>query len=225
MNRSELPPKRPEVPRRGNKYAWAVVFVILMGLGVLFVTTTLPDTGAGLRGPEVGQVVPDFAAPLASGNVDCQSDENGCRANVCQRDSGCTDSAARIPACELRGESIFNVCEARERPLVLAFISEGMSCEPQVDRLERMRDEFPEVSFAAVLGGDDREGVEQIQRRRGWTLPVGVDTEERVFDLYEIGVCPSTVFAFAGGKLRTTALGNLTEQELRSHVRALLRGG
>jgi len=222
----DTPPRRPEAPRSGNKYAWAVGIVMLMGIGVLLLTTALPNTGAGLVGPPKGQVVPDFAAPLATGDVSCDDDDNDCAANVCQRAEECSEQAGRRPACQLRSESIFNVCQARERPLVLTFlVTEGADCEPQVDRVERMRAEFPGVSFAAVMSGEGRDEVERVARRRGWGLPVAVDRDGALQNLYGLGVCPSTVFAYEGGRVRTTELGNLTEDELRAQVRRIVGSG
>lgn len=222
----DMPPKRPEVPRAGNKYAWVVGIVMLMGIGVLLLTTALPNTGAGLLGPPEGKVVPDFAAPLATGDISCDDDDDNCAANVCQRVDECSDQAGSRPACELRSESIFNVCEARERPMVLTFlVTAGADCEPQVDRVERMREDFPGVSFAVVMSGEGRSEVARIASRRGWGLPVAVDRDGALQNLYSMGVCPSTVFAYAGGKVRTTKLGNLTEDELRTQVRRISRPG
>jgi hypothetical protein len=86
-----------------------------------------------------------------------------------------------------------------------------------------MRDEFPQVEFAAVVSGNDRDEVEQIVDRRRWTLPVAVDRDGAVVNLYGIGVCPTTVFSTPGGTVRRVELGNLTEEELRADVRALVR--
>jgi len=223
----DMPPKRPEVPRAGNKYAWVVGIVMLMGIGVLLVTTALPNTGAGLQGPPKNQVVPDFAAPLATGNVTCgEEDAAKCKANLCQRSSDCNESSGSLPACEVISEEVVNVCELRKKPLVLTFVtSRGADCEPQVDRVERIREDFSEVNFATVMGGKDRDEVEQIVRRRGWDMPVAVDQDGQTFNLYGVGLCPTTVFAYAGGKVRSTSLGNLTEDELRTKTRALLTEG
>jgi hypothetical protein len=222
----DMAPKRPEVPRAHNKYAWVVGIVMVMGIGVLLMTTALPNTGAGLRGPAKGEVVPDFAAALATGDVSCDDDEDSCAANVCQSADECSEQSGSQPACQLRSESIFNVCEARERPMVLTFlVTEGADCEPQVDRVERMRSEFPGVSFAAVVSGEGRGEVERIARRRGWGMPVAVDPDGALQNLYGLGVCPSTVFAYEGGKVRTTELGNLTEDQLRAQVRRIVRSG
>jgi len=223
----DMPPKRPEVPRAGNKYAWAVGIVMLMGIGVLLVTTALPNTGAGLQGPPKNQVVPDFAAPLATGNVTCgEEDAAKCKANLCQQSSDCNEGSGSLPACQVVSEEVVNVCELRKKPLVLTFVtSRGADCEPQVDRVERIRGDFSEVNFATVMGGIDRDEVEQIVRRRGWDMPVAVDQDGQTFNLYGVGLCPTTVFAYAGGKVRSTSLGNLTEDELRTKTRALLAGG
>jgi AhpC/TSA family len=210
------PRRRPEVPRPGNRYAWVVGIVMLMGIAVLLITTSLPNSGEGLRGPDVGERLPDFAAPAATGDLDGD-------ANVRQR-SGGGEGAGAVPACEVVSEGVVNVCRLRKRPLVLTFlVTRGADCEPQVDRVERMRSEFPRVGFAAVVSGNDRDEVEQIVRRRGWRLPVAVDRDGALVNLYGVGVCPTTVFSTPGGTVRRVELGNLTEDQLRAHVRALLR--
>jgi peroxiredoxin len=211
--------RKPEVPRPGNKYAWVVGIVMLMGISVLLFTTAIPNQGEGLKGPPLGKVIPDFAAPAARGSV------NEGVANVRQAKGG-GEAAGKIPACQVRSEEVVNVCELREKPLVLTLIvTRGADCEPQVDRVERMREEFPQVNFAAVVSGEGREDVERIVRRRGWDLPVAVDEDGAVTNLYGVGVCPTTVFAGAGGRARQTELGNLTEAELRTRVRRLLERG
>jgi hypothetical protein len=212
------PRRRPEVAGPDNRYAWVVGIVLFMVVAVVAVTTSLSNSGEGLRGPAIGSQLPDFAAPSATGNA-ANSDD----ANVRQRRGGNAE-AGRGPACEVISEEVVNVCELRRKPLVLTFlVTRGADCEPQVDRVQRMRDEFPQVEFAAVVSGDDREEVEQIVERRGWTMPVGVDRDGAVVNLYDIGVCPTTVFSAPGGEVRRVELGNLTEDELRADVRALVR--
>ena len=206
--------RRPEAPRRpaGNRYAWVVGILMLMGIGVLLITTAIPNSGHGLHGPKRGTILPDFAAPLATGNLDGD-------ANVCQKGEECNERTGDVPACAVRSEQVFNVCEARKRPLVLTFlVTEGADCEPQVDRVERMRREFPGVTFVAVVNGNDRADVERIARRRGWSLPVAVAEDGAVVNLYGVGVCPVTVFSRPGGRVAETALGNLTEDQLRAKV-------
>jgi peroxiredoxin len=214
----DMPP--PQAPRRAtNRYAWLVGVIMLMGIGVLLLTTALPNTGAGLNGPPHGGLLPAFAAPLATSNIDGD-------ANVRQSRSQGNDQAGKVPACRVISRDVLNSCQLRERPSVITFlVTKGADCEPQVDRVERMKSEFPNVDFAVVVSGDGRKDVGQIAKNRRWTQPVGVDRDGAVVNLYGIGVCPSTVFSYAGGEVRTTKLGNLTEDELRAatHVVANAR--
>jgi hypothetical protein len=214
----DAPQRRPEVPRPGSRYAWVVGIVMLMGVSVLLLTSSLPNDDQGLRGPVVGKVPPDFAAPSATGNAGDGED-----ANVRQRTGGST-AAGPVPACEVLTEEVVNVCELRRKPLVLTFlVTRGADCEPQVDRVERMRGQFPQVEFAAVVSGNGREDVERIVRRRGWRQPVGVDHDGAVGKLYGVAVCPTTVFSLPGGKVASVEIGNLTEDQMRAKVRRLVK--
>jgi hypothetical protein len=209
----EQPDRPPEVPRPRNKYAWAVGIVMLMILGVLLFTQTLPNSGSGIQGPDEGKRLPAFAAPLAGGSMEGD-------ANVCQR-RPCPEGAGRAPACEVRGEDILTVCPRDREPLVLTFVvTRGTDCEPQVDRVERMMDDFPRVRFATVVNGDTLEEATGLARARSWTQPVGVSEDPAVVNLYGVGICPLTVFA-REGRVRDVAFGNLTEADLRRRVREL----
>jgi hypothetical protein len=209
--------RRPEVPRPGNKYAWVVGIVMLMGIAVLLLTTALPNSGEGIRGPQRGDRLRPFAAPLASADIDGDP-----QANVCQ-ERPCPEGAGSVPACELRSEVVLNVCELQDRPLVLTFVvTTGADCEPQVDRVERMRGEFRDVNFAVVMSGNDLAEARAIAERRGWSQPVGVDNDGAVVNLYGIGICPVTILTRPGGRVLETVLGNLTEDELRVKIRRLV---
>jgi hypothetical protein len=207
----------PQMPTPGNKYAWLVGILLLMGIGVLAYTTTLPNSGQAIEGPREGTRLPAFAAPLATG--DLQGEANVCQRRPCPRDAG------PVPACEVRGEDVVNLCELRRRPLVMTFaVTRGADCEPQVDRVERMKHAFPGVRFVVVMSGNSRPEAEQIVRRRGWTQPVAVDEDGALVNLYGVGICPVTVFAARGGRVLETALGNLTEKQLRSKLARLVGG-
>jgi hypothetical protein len=210
------PVKPPEVQRPGNKYAWLVGILMLMGLGVLLFAQTLPNAGEAVQGPNEGQRLPAFAAPAATGNVDDKT------ANVCQR-RPCPEGSGAAPACELRSEEVVTVCPRRERPLVLTFVvTRGTDCEPQVDRVERVRRGLPEVDFVTVVSGDSREETQSLARARRWSQPIAVDEDGAVVNLYGIGICPVTVFS-REGRVRATNLGNLTEAQLRRRAERLLR--
>jgi hypothetical protein len=201
------PVRRPEVPRPGNKYAWLVGILMLMGLAVLLFAQTLPNKGKGLRGPEPGQRLPAFAAPEARGAIDGD-------ANVCQREP-CNKNAGRIPACDVEAPGVVVVCPSERGPRVMTFVvTRGTDCEPQVDRIERIADDFPQVEFVTVLSGDTKDESRNLARARRWSQPVAVDEDGSLVNLYGVGVCPVTVFA-RDGRVRDTNVGNLTEAQLR----------
>ena len=79
------------------------------------------------------------------------------------------------------------------------------------------------MNFAVVMSGEKRSEAERIVRRRGWGMPVGVDRDGAVTNLYGVGVCPTTVFSDGRGIVRRTDLGNLTEAQVRARTRALLK--
>ena len=211
------PVRRPEVPRPGNKYAWLVGILALMGLSVLLFTTTLPNTGEGLVGPKPGSRLKIFAAPSVRGDLIAD-------ANVCQRAKDCNKSAGSRPACDVRIEEVVYLCDLRRRPLVLTFVFDrGADCLPQVDRTERVRKDLPRVGFATVFfSHKDRDELRSIVQGRGWQQPVAVDPDGAIANIYGVGGCPTTVFARAGGRVLETKLGNLTEAELRREARRLI---
>jgi len=207
------PVRRPEVPRPGNKYAWLVGILMLMGLAVLLFAQTLPNKGKGLRGPEPGQPLPAFAAPEAHGRLEGD-------ANVCQKEP-CDENAGPLPACDVRGEGIVVVCPDERGPRVMTFVvTRGTDCEPQVDRLERIAADFPGVDFVTVLSGDTKDEASNLAKARRWRQPVAVDEDGSLVNLYGVGVCPVTVFA-RNGRVRSAPVGNLTEAQLRRRTERL----
>jgi hypothetical protein len=207
------PVRRPEAPRPTNKYAWAVGIVMLMVLGIVLFAQTLPNQGSGLRGPEVGGPLPAFAA------IEARSDKDG-DANVCQKEP-CNENAGPVPACEVEGSGIVVVCPKESGPRVLTFVvTRGTDCEPQVDRLERIAADYPGVKFVTVLSGDSKDEARNLARARRWRQPVAVDEDGSLVNLYGVGVCPVTVFA-RDGKVRSSPVGNLTEEDLRRRVERL----
>jgi hypothetical protein len=210
--------RRPEVPRQANRYVWLIGILAFMGIVVLLFTTSLPNAGKGVRGMEPGVRIPDFAAPLATSNLEGD-------ANVCQRREQCNDQAGNVPACQVRSPAVFNVCDARRHPLVLSFVfDKGADCTPQIDRVQRMKDDVPGVDFAVIFYSQKKNTeIAELARRRGWTMPVAHTTDAAVTNLYGIGGCPTTIFVRHGGRALKTVLGPITEEDLRDTARSLLR--
>jgi hypothetical protein len=195
---------RPSLRRSRGTWLVGVLFVVAV-VGITY--NTLRTEGPGSRGVPAGQPLPPFAAPLASADVDPDTD-----ANVAVQ--------GRRAACRVRGPHILNSCELAERgPVVLAFLATRSDrCERQIDVLDRLRGRFPDVGFGAVAIRADRDDLRRTIRRRRWELPVAYDDDGAVSNLYAVAVCPTIVFAHRGGKVAETALGSVGERELVRRV-------
>jgi hypothetical protein len=199
------PRKPPEPPRPAGRYGW-VVGVAFMIVVIVAGANALRNSGEGYRGVPTGERLPPFAAPLAVGGPD------GKDVNI-----------APSKACEVRGPGVFNLCDARgRRPLVLTFVANAsQGCENQLDRVEAVRREFPEVDFVGVISKRERPDVERLVRAKGWGFPVVVDRDLALFNLYGIGDCPTTVFARRGGIANASLRGKLDPARLRAELRKI----
>ncbi|HEU4979804.1 MAG TPA: hypothetical protein VFT14_01215, partial [Solirubrobacterales bacterium] len=65
--------------------------------------------------------------------------------------------------------------------------------------------------------------VRTLIEERGWTHPVGLDRDGALSNLYRVGGCPTIVFAFPGGILQSTAIGEFTEGELFDRIDKLVK--
>jgi AhpC/TSA family len=165
---------------------------------------SLVTEGPGSRGIEAGSDLPAFAVPLALSGLEGD-------ANVSDR------------ACEVRGDDVLNVCELAERgPVVLAFFAEPVArCDDQIDVVDRLRERFPEVQFAAVAIRGDRDDLRRRVRERGWELAVGHDSDGAVANAYAVAVCPQITFARRGGEVTGTAFGSQDEAALAERIEEL----
>ena len=182
----------------------AIVGVLAVAALVYIALNTLRTEGPGSRGVPVGTTMPAFAVPLALSDLDGD-------ANVSER------------ACSVRGQDVLNVCELYEEGnVVLAFfVQSSERCDDQIDTLDRVRERFPDVRFAAVAIKGDRERLRGAIREHGWTLPVGYDRDGAVANAYGVAVCPAITLARRGGKVARTLLGSQDEQELAAAIREL----
>jgi peroxiredoxin len=205
------PPARPPTRR----YGWLVGVIGLLLIAYITLNTIRTKSR---EAPQGGRALPAFATPLALGSL------NG-DANVARKaDSG---ASGKRPACEVRGDDVFNVCDLAERsPLVLAFFitSGGSECRRQLDVMQRLRPRFVGVRFAAVAIRGGRGDLRTLIRRRGWTFPIGYDRDGAVANLYGVAVCPTIVFAYPGRLTMRTDFGYLGEAKLAARVRSLEAG-
>jgi hypothetical protein len=207
---------RPGPPRPGGRYTWVVgVAALIVVIVVAF--NSLPNAGRGYRGPEEGERVPVFAAPLLASDLEGDTNVKQNRNDdLAQNDT---------PACRVRGENVFNLCELfADKPLVLVIAATSDECEDELAAAARLSAQMRELQFAATITGNSRDKARDAVRRAGVGFPVGWDEPPPVlFNLYRIAYC-STAFIDRGGRLREfEANSPLSEVELRAGAERLLR--
>ncbi len=199
-------------PRRYGRYVGLLGVAILILLGI---NGALTKTG-GAKGIEPGRVVPPFAAPLALGSL------NG-DVNVARHPR--EGSAGGVPACEVHGPGVLNVCELYGRgPLVLALFVDGGSCAAVLDRMQSLAGSFPGVGFAAVAIKGERSSLRKLIARQGLTsVLVGFDSDGILAGLYKVASCPQVSFVLPDGVVQSPALLlTPSRAQLRARVRALV---
>jgi hypothetical protein len=212
MDETELPDRSREGARRYGPYLAVLGLIILVAVAI----NTALTKPTGVAGVQPGHVLPPFAVPLATGNL------NG-DANVATRAND--GEAGRRPACSVRGAEILNVCELYEQgPVVLALFVDAGSCPAVLTDMEALAPSFPGVRFAAVAIKGDRGSLRKLVRSRGLArVPVGIDEDGALATLYKVASCPQVTFAYPGGLVQSRAL--LTRPPpatLRARVRELV---
>ncbi|HYZ27848.1 MAG TPA: hypothetical protein VE570_02250 [Thermoleophilaceae bacterium] len=203
--------ERRQGPKPSSAYSWVVGIAFLILIIVVGVNS-LPNAGAGLKGPKPGSLLPEFAAPLATGDLD--KDVN---IKVTRKEPGQTF------ACAVHVPSALNGCDLRRRPSVIVFAgTRGADCLPGFDRIARVRKAFPQVNFAGILIRMNLDAAAKAVGKGHWGFPVAFDRDGQLTNVFGIGVCPATVFTRAGGRVRTTRLGKITGPELRAEIRRIL---
>jgi hypothetical protein len=164
-----------------------------------------------------GDAAPPFATPLASSRD--EGDANVATPQTVGEETG------RVPACAVRRPDVLNACALWEaRPLALAFFSErSEECVGEVDRLAAAARRHPGVAVAAVALRGDPERVRELLRARGWSLPVGIDRDGILADLYGVAVCPQVAFVRRGGRVAATSVGTSSAAALERRLGALRR--
>ena len=90
--------------------------------------------------------------------------------------------------------------------------------------LERVRSDYPGISFAADAHRGDRDELRRTIRKRGWTLPVAWDRDGGVANAYAVAICPTVTFAYKGGRVQGTSLSTIEGAALRARLEQLRKG-
>jgi hypothetical protein len=216
--------------RSPSRYSMFVglAFVVIIIVALL---NLLGDDDAGILGvaDDEGLPLAEFAVPSALGSSDAD-------ANVAQDDclssrNPCPDGDRRTPACEIEtsGEAAdaIRLCDLFGRPLAISFwFTRGGDCVPTQNAFDQVASRYKgKVNFLSVDIRDSRETVAGIVRDNGWDVPVGLDPDGAVSNLYRVGICPTLVLAYPGGILyrAEVAPGNYDAAQIDDLVADLLK--
>ena len=210
-------------PRPAAIYSILVGLVFIAIIAVASINTLRTEDSGVIGADEEGDLpLAQFAVP------DARSDLDG-DANIAQDDCEtaqvpCPESDTRTPACEVDVEGAIRVCDLFDKPLVLSFwFTRGGECEGEQDDFEAAYRRFSDkANFLAVNVRDDRGKVQGLIRDHGWTHPIGLDRDGALSNLYRVGGCPTFLYAYPGGILQSTSLGELDTSELEKRVQELI---
>jgi thiol-disulfide isomerase/thioredoxin len=168
-------------------------------------------------------------APLAQFAVpDARSGVSG-DANIAQDDCDsaripCPEGSRRTPACRVDVPGAIRVCDLFNRPLVLSFwFTRGGDCEEQEDVFERAYRRYSgRVNFLAIDVRDSDSEVQKLIAERHWTHPIGLDRDGALSNLYRVGGCPTFVYAYPGGIVQATSIGELDDRDFDAKVERLI---
>ncbi len=199
------PPPRPAPPPSArpmgaSRYGWFLGVVAVLLLAVVTVNS-IGTEGIG-GGPDVGQRLVPFAAPLAAAPPRPDEDAN-----------------VGPAACRVRGAGVLNLCALAERgPVVLAlFPTEAAECRAVLAQFARVRAAVPGVQLVAVGSAGERARLATPRR----PFPVGWDRDRAVAAAYGLAGCPQLHFARRGGEVAAVTRRTLTDAELVGRARAL----
>ncbi len=212
-------------PKPGGRYSLFVgiaflVLVIIAGVNML---RTGESGTLGLDEDQTDLPLPEFAVPVAMSSL--EGDANIAQDDCATSELPCPESSRREPACRIDPTDAIRICDLFDKPLVISFwFTRGGNCERQQDVVSAVYERYrARVNFLSLNVRDDRDTVRDLIRDRRWRMPVGVDSDGAVANIYRVGGCPTFVFAYPGGILDRATVGQLSAQGLVDRVDQLLR--
>jgi len=215
--------KQPERPRRAPVYSLIVglAFIALVAVAGINTISTKNKGVLGATG-EGDAPLAQFAVPDARSGV--SGDANIAQDNCDSAQIPCPESSRRTPACQVTVPGAIRVCDLFDRPLVLSFwFTRGGDCENQEDVFERAYRRYSgRVNFLAIDVRDSDSEVKRLIADRHWTHPIGLDRDGALSNLYRVGGCPTFVYAYPGGILEATSIGQLDDAAFEAKVQHLI---
>jgi thiol-disulfide isomerase/thioredoxin len=222
----------PRPSRRPARAYSIIVGLAFVALIVIAGVNSLRTSQGGVLGSggDRGKALAQFAAPEARGPV--EGDANVYADDCASSELPCPEDDVRTPACEITGPDVdagdvIRICDLFDKPLVISFwFTRGGDCLPTQDVVDEVASRYRgRVNFLSVNIRDDRETIRGVIDERGWEIPVAVDSDGAVGNIYRVGVCPTVAFGYPGGILRGALVGSeeLGREQLVAEVDDLIR--
>ena len=192
--------------------------LIVVALLNLLTTTTTPGSWASDR--RTRNAVAGFAAPDALAGLVPTPTRTSLRTTARARGTHVPKTRSGLPPARSKPAGAIRVCDLFDKPLAISFwFTRGGDCTPTQDAFDEVAGRFRDrVNFLSVNVRDDPGTVADIVRQHGWTVPVALDRDGAVSNLYRVGVCPTIVLAYPGGVLYDADIGNDSADQLTDLV-------
>jgi peroxiredoxin len=121
---------------------------------------------------------------------------------------------------EINGDDV-NLTDFEGNVILLNFWATWcVPCKLEMPLLEEQFREFADESFVilAINLQESTREVHQFIQENGMTLPVLLDPDGRVAEMYRIIGYPSTILIDSTGRIRAIHIGILTEPQLREYL-------
>ena len=211
---------RARPPARYSMFVGLAFFALI----IVALFNLIGNDDAGILGAgsgDEGSPLAEFAVPDAFGSSDAD-------ANVFQDDcessrNPCPEDQQRVPACEIDPEEAIRVCDLFDEPLAISFwFTRGGDCIPWQNAFDEVASEYEgRVNFLSLNVRDDRDTVVEIAEDNGWRVPVGLDPDGAVSNLYRVGGCPTMALSYPGGILYDARTA-YEPKEIEGFIRELL---
>lgn len=215
----------PGAPKPASRYSLVVglAFVAIVVLALFNLLGNDDDGILGVSSEGAGLALPEFAVADARG--DSEADANVAQDDCETSRNPCPEEDQRLPACEITTADALRVCDLFDKPAAISFwFTRGGDCLPSQDAFDEVATRFAgRAEFLSVNVRDERDTVAEIVGERGWDVPVGLDPDGAVSNLYRVGGCPTIVYSYPGGILYKAEIGAVTSEQVDAQVEDLLR--
>lgn len=195
--------------RQFNYVALVGCLFVFVAAVALISTLRSEDSGTlGIGGYGEGEPVPEFAVPLADGDLDGD-------ANV-----------DPDQACEIDEPEALRICDYFDRPLVISFwfTKQASECIDYQDAFDEAAAKFGDrAGFVSINVRDDRDRVRELIEEHDWQVPVGYDRDGAASNVYRVNFCPTFVYVKTGGVMKNAEIGLEAVEDLDSQIRSLLK--